>query len=124
MGDDREQLPDLPQLGLQDALMMMQDEETELDKVLKLLLDDKNIHHNTELSGKDITAFSVLASITKLRKLPVLENFLYENLKLRVSKGRKGRAEWVKITSRSLVRADEAEAAQRRFGGMLARRRR
>lgn len=97
----------LPKLNLQDALAVMDEDETELDKVLKLLLDPANIQHNTELSRNEITAFSILRALGKKYKLEVLDDFLKENLVLRVSKGRAGRKEWVKITSRQLAMADQ-----------------
>lgn len=109
----------IPTLGLSDALAVMDEEKTELDKVLELLLDPKNIQHNTELTKNEITAFSVLTSICKKYKLPVLDDFLKENLVLRVSKGRAGRKEWVKITSRQLAMTDQNAELQR--PGMLGR---
>lgn len=119
--------PDLPQLGLADALAVMEDEKTELDKVLELLLDPRNIHHNTELTQNEITAFSVLASLAKKYNLEALTDFILENLKLRVSKGRQGRKEWVKITSRQLSMMDGQMPDQGHpgfWGRMMGRNRR
>jgi hypothetical protein len=98
----------LPKLDLQGILLEQQEEKTELDKVLELLLDPNNIRHNTELTQKEITAFSVLATISQNHpELPALKTFLAENLILRVSKKRKGRQEWVKITARALSAQDQ-----------------
>jgi hypothetical protein len=98
-----------PHLNLQDALAVMEEEKTELDKVLELLLDPKNIQHNTELNRNEILAFSVLSTICKAHpELSALKTFLAENLVNRVSKGRAGRKEWVKITSRQLAVAEAA----------------
>lgn len=93
---------DIPRLNLSDALAVMEEEQTELDKVLELLLDPKNIGHNTELSSNEITAFSVLATMARRHNLPVLKEFLAENLEKRVSKKRQGRKEWIKIVGRHL----------------------
>lgn len=107
----------LPKLDLQGILLEQQEEKTELDKVLELLLDPNNIRHNTELTQKEITAFSVLATISQNHpELPALKTFLAENLILRVSKKRKGRAEWVKITARALQAQDQIEQGQSRSG--------
>lgn len=92
-----------PRLGLSEALVMAEEDKSELDKVLALLLDPKNIAHNTELTRNEITAFSVLGTIAKRYSLEVLRGFLDENLVLRVSKGRAGRKETVKIVSRQLA---------------------
>lgn len=90
--------PDIPRLGLSDALLVSEEEKTELDKILELLLRPENIGHNTELTRNEILAFSVLTTIAKkYTGLTVLGDFLRENLVLRVSKGRAGRKEWVKI---------------------------
>lgn len=116
-----EQIPPVPVLGLQDAMLAMEGDETELDKVLELLLDPKNIQHNTELSKNEITAFSVLATMAKRHNLPVLSDFLAENLVLRVSKGRAGRKEWVKIVARHLNQENAEQMAEKR--GFFGRRR-
>lgn len=111
-------------LGLSDTLALMEDEKTELDKVLELLLKPENIAHNTELNKNEITAFSVLAAIAKAYPtLTALQDFLEKNLVYRVSKGRQGRKEWVKITSRQLMAVDQMGAEQQQpprrnwFGG-------
>lgn len=102
-----------PQLGLSDVLLQQEEEKTELDKVLQLLLDPKNIAHNTELGRNEIMAFSVLGTMATRHDLPVLKEFLFENKILRVSKGRQGRKEWVKITSRQLMQSDQDQASER-----------
>jgi len=113
---------DTPELGLSDLLAVAEDEKTELDKVLELLLDRKNIEHNTDLTTREITAFSVLSTIAKRHNLQVLTDFLAENLVLRVSKGRAGRKEWVKIVARHLEAPPEPPGG--RFGTMFGRGRR
>lgn len=114
----------MPELGLQEALISEEKEETEMDKVLKLLLDPANIAHNTELSRNEITAFSVLSTMRQKHKLPVLNAFLKDNLEYRVSKNRAGRKEWVKITSRQLAMSDQQDEMQTRgrFGRLWGRR--
>lgn len=100
MATDARPDPALPVLGLQEQLAVLEEDKTELDKVLELLLRPENIQHNTELSRNEILAFSVLTAMSKQYRLEVLRNWLAENLVLRVSKGRQGRKEWVKIVSR------------------------
>lgn len=99
----------VPPIDIEEALSLVEDEKSELDKVLELLLDQNNIQHNTELNKREITAFSVLATIAKKYDLSVLNGFLKENLVLRVSKGRAGRKEWVKIVARHLDHQMEEE---------------
>lgn len=114
----------LPQLGLNDALVMAAGEEkTELDKVLELLLDPKNIGHNTELSKNEILAFSLLSTLARRHDLPVLKEFLAENLVLRVSKGRAGRKEWIKIVGRHLAQENQEMASENIRKGWFGRRR-
>lgn len=107
-----------PEMGLSEIMAVAEEEKTELDKVLELLLDPKNIAHNTELTQNEILAFSVLATLARRHNLPVLQDFLAENLVLRVSKGRKGREEWVEIIAPKLQDhgEEEASAFDRIFG--------
>jgi hypothetical protein len=98
---EEEEQPDAPQLNLSDALIDVDNEKSELDKVFKQLLDPNNIAHNTELDQEEITAFSVLAGLAEQYDLTTLKRFLLDNLQLRVSKGRKGRNEIVRITARN-----------------------
>lgn len=90
-----------PELNLSDALMDVDSEKSELDKIFKQLLDPNNIAHNTELDQEEITAFSVLAGLAESYDLTTLKRFLLDNLQLRVSKGRRGRNEIVRITARN-----------------------
>lgn len=114
----------MPQLGLADAVVMAAgDEKTELDKVLELLLDPKNIGHNTELSKNEILAFSILGTLARRHNLPVLKEFLAENLVLRVSKGRAGRKEWIKIVGRHLAQENAEMATENVRRGWFGRRR-
>lgn len=76
------------------------DEKNDFEKVFEKMLDPKNIRHVTDLNSDEITAFSVLGSLGKRYKLQVLNEFLLENAEWRVSKGRKGRLEVVKINQR------------------------
>ena len=102
---------------------MMQDEEkTELDKIIEMILDPANIAHNTELSRNEITAFSVLSTLASKHNLPVLKEFLKHNLILRVSKGRKGRGELIKILNRQLADQEQALNQQTRQGWFNRRR--
>lgn len=103
---------------------MMQDEEkSELDKIIEMILDPANIAHNTELSRNEITAFSVLSTLASKHNLPVLKEFLKHNLILRVSKGRKGRGELIKILNRQMAEHDAMNQAQAGGRGWFQRRR-
>jgi hypothetical protein len=98
----------LPQLGLSEALLLQNDEKpSELDKIIEMILDPANIAHNTELSRNEVTAFSVLSTLASKHNLPVLTEFLKHNLILRVSKGRKGRGELIKILNRQLAAQEQ-----------------
>jgi hypothetical protein len=98
--------------GVLDALDVGQ-EKTDLDKIFEMMLDPKNIDHFTELNAQEITAFSTLGSMAE-KYMPngVVHGWLLKNLKMRVSKQRKGKGEAVKITSRL-----PAEQMQQRAGG-------
>jgi len=115
---------DIPKLGLMDAIMEVDEERSELDKIFEQMLSPDNISHNTELSRSEITAFSVLSGMAKKYDLDMLKGYLMENLTFRVSKGRGGRKEWVKIVSRGLGQENEFGAQGGRFGNFFQRRRR
>ena len=115
--------PQPPVLGLAESLLLAGDEEkSELDKIIEMILDPTNIAHNTELSRNEITAFSVLSTLASKHHLPVLTEFLKHNLILRVSKGRKGRGELIKILNRQLAN-QEMDLNQQRRTTWLGRRR-
>ena len=89
-----------PELGLSDVLLEAADEPSEMDKIIAMFLDPKNIHHLTELNRNEVTAFSVLAALAKKYQLEFLKDFLAYNLIMRVSHKRGGRKEFAKIVSR------------------------
>lgn len=107
---------EIPELNIADAMAVVAEEKTEMDKVLDILLDPKNIEHLTELSQNEITAFSVLDTVALKYPLPVLTDFLKVNKKLRVSKKRLGRKEIGKIVSRQLTL--ESQMMQEQNGGV------
>lgn len=108
---------ELKDLNLSEALIATEEEESEFDKIMRLMLDNNHLQHHTELTAQEITAFSVLSSMAKKYNLEILQEFLVENLKLRVSKGRAGRREWVKILGEYRRRRNEEEGfdEDRRF---------
>ena len=120
--DEQEAPKPLPTLGLSDALLAVDEEKSELDKIIEMILDPANIAHNTELSRNEITAFSVLSTLATKHNLPVLREFLKHNLILRVSKGRKGRGELIKILNRQLSEHEQMNAAQQPRGWFGRRR--
>lgn len=102
--DEQEQLIDNGQgLGGPGVLdqLGMNDEKTELDKIFDKMLDPVNLYHFTELSQAEINAFSALGVLADEYDLVILKKWIIDNLKLRVSKQRKGKAEFVKITARN-----------------------
>lgn len=101
------QLQELPKLEMTEALQMLDDEKSELDKLMELMLDPRNILHNTELTQREIRAFSALSTMGKQYGLLALNNWLLENLTMRVSKGRAGRKEWVRIAGRQMENVDK-----------------
>lgn len=90
------------------------DEVTDLDKIFEKMLNPNNIYHFTELNPGEITAFSSLGCIAELH-MPkgVIHKWLILNLMMRVSKGRKGKQEFVKITARN---ADPPQMMPQRNG--------
>lgn len=87
--------------GALDALSMGE-ELTDLDKIMDKAFDEKNIEHLTELTGDEIVGFSTLGVIAA-KRMPngVIHKWLVKNLKMRVSRNRKGKGEFVKIVSRN-----------------------
>lgn len=90
------------------------DEVTDLDKIFAKMLDPNNIYHFTELNAGEITAFSSLGCVAE-SYMPkgVIHKWLLLNLMMRVSKGRKGKQEFVKITARN---ADPPQMMPQRNG--------
>lgn len=89
--------PDAPSM---ESLLEEVEEENDLSKVIATLLDPKNLKHLTDLSQEEITAFSTLGTMAAKYKIELLQQWLLENLALRVSKTRSGRREFVRITQR------------------------
>lgn len=104
-------MTDAPSADLDELLAEAEEEETELDKLMRLMLDPANIEHNTELSRREIKAYSVLGPRAEKYGLECLKQYLARNLKLKVSKDRKGRVEWVKIASKA--RGDKSDEEER-----------
>lgn len=98
---------DLPNANLSDTIMDVGEEKTELDKIFAQLLDPKNIYHNTELTSDEITAFSTLGGMADKYDIRVLKKWLVDNMQMRVSRGRRGRNEIVKITARHMQEQDK-----------------
>lgn len=110
------------QAGLMNG-MELGEEKTELDKIFLQMLDPKNLHHFTELNNGEITAFSTLGRLSnmlvKKYGIKTLEEWLIDNMKLRVSKARKGRLELVKITSRTGAGIENPNGPQRNAWGFF-----
>ena len=117
--------PPLPQVGIEEGLLYTQEEEKlEFEKIYQLMLDPKNLAHNTELTKSEITAFSVVSSMLREhpKALHVLDKFLTENMAMRVSHKRGGRREWFKAIARHAMEQDmQAQANRRLFGRGRAR---
>lgn len=86
--------------GLGLSGMDIGEEKNDLDKIFDKMLSDDNIHHFTELNAGEITAFSTLGVMASKYKVKIVQKWILDNLKYRVSKGRKGKGEFVKITAR------------------------
>ncbi len=106
--DNPEGLPPDNQPDIQGAGIMSGDgidsfeEKNDLDKIFEKMLDPKNIYHFTELNANEITGFSTLGVIAeKYMPTGVVHGWLLKNLMMRVSKQRKGKGEFVKITARN-----------------------
>lgn len=116
-----EQAEALPEVGMMDALLEVEEEKSELDKIFEQFLDPRNIRHNSELTVNEITAFSAAGPMAEKYNLTELKRVLLENLILRVSKGRGGRREWVKIIGRQ--QDYEETKARGGFMSQMGRRR-
>lgn len=107
----------LPEMGLSDLLTMVDEEQDDFERIIKLLLDPDNINHNTDLSDREIDGNAILGSMARKYELPGLLNYLLEKKTLRVSRGRKGRGEWVEILKRTREAA-QAEMFNAKKQGM------
>lgn len=96
-------------VDIQDALALIDDEETEFDKVMRLMLDPTNIEHNTELTKNEIAAFSALMPMCEKYSLKLGARYLKHAMAQRVSLNRGGRKEWVKILSRRSENQEQQE---------------
>lgn len=100
MSDKAEIIPrdDEPK-GIFDSILKVEDDEDELSKIFKQLTDPVNLHHYTELTVNEITAFNALISLEREFNIPELKRFIQDALTLRVSKKRKGRNEIVHVSA-------------------------
>lgn len=85
------------------------EESSDLSKVLEHMLKPQNLPHMTELSNAEINAFATLGSLAAKHKIKIIEEWLLKSLSYRVSKGRKGRLETVKITSRAPIMEEQKQ---------------
>lgn len=106
-----------PTLSISDLLEGEEDEKTEMDKIFAHLLNPENIAQLTDLSRKEIAAFSVAASVLQRFNLPSYSAFVKANLIYRVSKSRLGRKELTRIVSRQMEKEDEKDLKSWGFMG-------
>jgi hypothetical protein len=116
-----EEIETPPALGISDMLVNVDDEKTELDKIFEQMLDPRNIAHNTDLTKAEAAKFARLKVFAMKYDWTTLKVMIIENLSHRVSAGRGGRKDWVKIAGRGqdLVMGDEQPRGRfgRRFAG-------
>lgn len=116
MSDDAlEPVAGPPTMSLMDAILEGDEERSELDKIFEQFLDPANIAHNTDFAAREIAAFSAAAVMADKYNLDSAKRFLIESKINRVSKGRAGRKEWVKI----ITRQQEREEQRMGFGARL-----
>ncbi len=78
------------------------DEKSDMEKVLEHLMDPNKIMHNTQLTRDEIIGLNGLAVIGKRNNLDIITQWLSGFMQMKVSEGRQGRKEVVKITSRAV----------------------
>jgi hypothetical protein len=88
--------PDMSSINAFDDI----EDESELDKIFERMLSDDNLHHLTQLTREEISAFTGAWALCEKYGLATQKKYLFQNLKLRVSMDRKGRGEFVKIAQR------------------------
>ena len=93
---------------------MMQGDSEQL-QVLKELFTDENIDQKTELSDEEINLFSRGDIIADKFKLPLLKKYIHKFEKLRVSKLRQGRKEFVETAKNR----EEAGEGLKNFANMF-----
>ena len=104
--------------GLLEAVVLEGDgEQTDLEKIFEQLLDERNLSHLTNLTSNEVTAFSLLGPIAKKYELEFLQEIITENLAKRISLGRGGRKDFVKILSNRLQQEYGKEDHSRGFWG-------
>lgn len=78
----------------------MFENENEDIQVVKELFTDKNIDMKTDLDDGEITNVALLYFLADEFKIPALQRYADKFLRLRVSKQRKGRAEFIQAVKR------------------------
>jgi hypothetical protein len=86
-------------------------------ETLKELFKDKNLSYITELSDKEIRAVAIIKWLGKYAEIPDWDDFIDNILRLKVSKGRKGRKEFIE----GFIGLKEKEAMRSQMQGQVIR---
>lgn len=89
--------------GLIDSLPL--EDRTELDKIFEHMTKLENLQYYTELNKQEVIGYASLRSLSDLAKkykidYSIIDSWVQHSLINRVSLGRKGRAELVKVAAR------------------------
>jgi len=85
---------------MSDPFQSLFDDENQGLQVVKELFSDTNIDMKTELSDNEIKNLCAIHFLAKEFKISYLDNYIERLLRLRVSKARKGRAEFIQAVKK------------------------
>ena len=100
--------------GFEDFTNSMQKMDYE---TLKELFKDKNLSYITDLTDKEIRAVAIIKWLGKYAEIPEWDEFINNILRLKVSRGRKGRKEFIE----GFIGLKEKEQLRQQNNGQVIR---
>jgi hypothetical protein len=80
-----------------------------LDKTLKMLYEDDKLMFITELTSEEIKTVAIILFLAEYLELPEFKSFIYNVLRLKVSRGRQGRKEFIESFKDNLKRTENLD---------------
>lgn len=99
---DEEEDISLPPAPDFDSILESGEEKSDTIKVIEQLASEDDIEVNTEFTSEEIGAFQTLSTLADdYEGLEALDRWLKKGMRMRVSRGRRGRNETVRISARN-----------------------
>jgi hypothetical protein len=92
--------------------------EEALGKIMGLLADESKKFMITDLDPDEVIHLAGLLSVAEKYNITILRNFIYYLMLLRISKGRKGREEIIRLGG---ARMEQQENLRQRLGKLFTR---